>query len=331
MRARTALALIALGAATLAAALVLRPVDDTGPSGSGQLVFPSVAQTLPRAAQVRMSASGKTATLVLSGQSWGVAERGGYPILDSKLRTLFAGLAELHLVEPRTTNAAEYARLGVEDPGATGTSTLLTVSDSGGATLATLILGHRRMRSQGGLPEAVYIRRPGEAQSWLAEGSVATDADPTGWLVREITDIAPAKVARVEATTEAGTLVFARDGAKLALTPATDVKLDDYKLDEIAGALNGLTLADVQKGPLPGTRLGASVFSTTDGLSLTVTLAKDDKLLWAGFAADGKGAEALKKLEGWAFQLPDWRQTALLPTLAGIKAAEPEKPAEPVK
>lgn len=327
MKARTSLALIVLGAASLAAALILRPADDAGPTGSGQLVFPKVAAVLPSATQVQIESAGKASTLELKGKSWGLAERADYPIIESKLRELFAGLTELRLTEPRTSDPTEYARLGVENPGATGTSTLLTVRNASGATLATLILGHRRTRSQGGLPEAVYVRRPGEAQSWLAEGSVPADADPQSWLVRDLTDIAPAKVVKVTATTEAGTLTFTRSGAKLVLTPAPDVKLEDYKLDEVAGALSALTMTDVKQGPLPGTKLGTSVFTTDDGLSVTVTLAKEGKLLWASFAADGKGAEALKKLDGWAYQLADWRQSSLLPTMADIKAPEPAKPA----
>ncbi len=327
MKSRTAIALILLGAASLAAALVLRPADDTGPTGQGQLMFPNLAASLPKATEVEISSAGKSATLELKGKTWGLAQRGDYPITESKLRAVFAGLAELHLTEPRTADPAEYARLGVEPEGATGTSTLVTVHDGTGATLATLLLGHRRMRSQGDLPEAVYVRRPDDAQSWLAEGSVPADADPTAWLTRELTDIAATKIVKVAATTEAGPLTFTRDGARLVLTPPSDVKLDDYKLDEVAGALATLTLTDVQKGPLPGTPLGSSVFTTDDGLSVTVTLARQDKLLWASFTAEGKGAEALKHLAGWSFQLPDWRQAALLPTLAELKAAEPEKPA----
>jgi hypothetical protein len=331
MRARTSLALIVLGAASLAAALILRPAGDTGPTGGGQLVFPSIAATLPKAMQVTIASAGKTTTLELKGQNWGLAERADYPVIDSKLRQLFAGLAELQLTEPRTADPSEYSKLGVEKPGPTGTSTLLTVRDGAGATIATLILGHRRVRSQGGLPEAVYIRRPDDAQSWLAEGAVPADADPQSWLVRDLTDIAPTRIVKVVATVGSDTLIFTRSGAKLALTPSGDVKLDDYKLDEIAGALSSLTMTDVQKGDLPGTKLGSSVFTTDDGLEITVTLSKQDKLLWASFSATGKGAEALKKLEGWAYQLSDWRQTSLLPTLADIKAAEPEKPATPAQ
>ena len=43
------------------------------------------------------------------------------------------------------------------------------------------------MRTQGNLPEAIYVRRVGEYQSWLAEGRLAVDADLMQ-LLRDVLD-----------------------------------------------------------------------------------------------------------------------------------------------
>jgi hypothetical protein len=58
---------------------------------------------------------------------------------------------------------------------------------------------------------------------------------------------------------------------------------------------------------------------------IEIAVAKDEKQLWASFTARGPGAEALSNLSGWAFQLPEWRQTALVPTVADLMSSEPAK------
>ena len=45
------------------------------------------------------------------------------------------------------------------------------------------------MRTQGNVPEEIYVRRPDDNQSWLAEGSLQADADPQLWLDRDIMNI----------------------------------------------------------------------------------------------------------------------------------------------
>ena len=55
---------------------------------------------------------------------------------------------------------------------------LRVVTDAAGKPILAVIVGHRRVRSQANVPEDVYVRRPNDNQSWLAEGSVQVDADP---------------------------------------------------------------------------------------------------------------------------------------------------------
>ena len=330
MRGRTAFGLIVLGAAVLGAALTLRPASDVPPAGSGQLMFPGIADSLTRTARVEIVGNGKAATLVLKDGAWGLAERDGYRITLPKLREVLSGVAELKLIEPRTGDRDQFGKLGVDDPTAVGsTATGLKLRDGAGGVLADLILGHRRVRSQGGLPEAVYVRKPQDSQSWLAEGRIPADSDPQTWLVRELADIPADKIAHVGATRGADTLVFDRNKGKFGLVQPADVKVDDYRVEEVSRALTGLTMNDVRKAALPGAPVGSTVFTTTDGMTLTVMLSKDGARMWGSFAAAGTGAETFAPLAGWAFELADWREKALLPALADMKAAEPAKPDAP--
>ena len=204
MRPLTVIILLVIGAAALAGGWyfgIARMPNEAASVDAGKLMFPDLAQRLQQAAKIEVSHQGKTTVLDKQGDTWGLADRGGYPVQATKLRGMLTALTELRLVEPRTSDPAEYGRLGVEDPSAKdATSNLLVVLDGAGKPIVQLIIGHRRVRTQGDVPEQVYVRRPNEAQSWLAEGSLEVDADPQLWLDRDIMNIDHTRIATVKVT-----------------------------------------------------------------------------------------------------------------------------------
>ena len=262
----------------------------------------------------------------------------------SKLRGMLTALTELRLVEQRTTDPAEYARLGVEDPTQKdANSDLLVVSDAAGKPIVQLIVGHRRIRTQGNVPEQVYVRRPDEAQSWLAEGSLEVDADPQLWLDRDIMNIDHARIASVKVTRGETTLEFAHDSGKLKLTaPADHPPLDDYKLDDVDRGLELLNFQDVRADKAAqgdqgaqGDKVGEAVFTTTDGMAVTVTVLHSGKDVWTSFkvAGDAKTKDEADRLNarlaGGSYQLGNWKEKSLVPTLDDLKAAPPANPEAP--
>ena len=109
------------------------------------------------------------------------------------------------------------------------------------------------------MPDEIYVRRPDEKQSWLAEGSLQADADPTSWLDRDIMNISHDRIASVAVGDQA--LIFGRVDGKFALTqPADHPKLEDYKVDDVARALECIdaSVGEGRRGgagvPRPGTR-----------------------------------------------------------------------------
>ena len=346
MRPRTLLALVVVGILAVAGGWYFGTAEK--PSGqqtysAGRLMFPDLTSRLQDAAHIEITHQGKTMALAKHGDAWGLADRGGYPVQSSKLRGMLTALTELRLVEPRTTDPAQFSRLGLEDPsGKEGTSDLLRVLDASGKPIVALIVGHRRVRTQGNVPEQVYVRRPDDNQTWLAEGSLQVDADPQQWLDRDIMNIDHARIATVAVTHGDETLEFARDGQKLVLkSPADHPPLDDYKVDDIDRGLELLTFQDVQADKDPvGDKVGQSVYTTADGLAVTATVFKGEKDIWARFsAAPAPGRDSGEKskdesdklnarLSGWTYQLGSWKQKALVPSLDELKAPPPEKPSE---
>ena len=345
MKPRTLLALVVVGVIAVVGGWYFGAAEKPGEQqtfNAGRLMFPDLAPRLQDAARIEITHQDKTMTLARNGDAWGLADRGGYPVQASKLRGMLTALTELRLVEPRTTDPAEFSRLGLEDPnGKTATSDLLRVLDASGKPIVAVIVGHRRVRTQGNVPEQVYVRRPDDNQTWLAEGSLQADADPQQWLDRDIMNIDHARIATVSVTRGDETLNFARDGEKLALrSPSDHPTLDDYKLDDIDRALELLTFQDVQPDRDPvGDKIGQSVYTTDNGLVVTATVFKGDKDIWARFSAapapghdsaDKSKDEADKlnaRLAGWTYQLGSWKQKALVPSMDDLKSPPPERPA----
>ena len=347
MKTRTLTALVVLGVIAIVGGWWFGTAETPSPRAfnAGNLMFPDLAPRLRDAARIEIVHQGKMMAIVKHGDTWGLEDRGGYAVQTPKLRGMLTALTELRLVEPRTTDPAEFSRLGVENPDETnGTSDLLRVLDPSGKPIVALIVGHRRVRTQGNVPEQVYVRRPDDNQSWLAEGNLQVDADPQLWFDRDIMNIDHGRIASVavdrggSAPNGADQLDFARDGQKLVLKqPADHPPLDDYKLEDVDRGLELLTFQDVQTDSQPvGDRIGQTVYTTGDGLTVTLTAFKGEKDIWVRFTASGddKAKGEADKLNahvgGWTYQLGAWKEKALLPTLDDLKAPPPEKPAAAV-
>ena len=302
---------------------------------SGKLMFPDLTPKLKDARRIEITSKGKFTVIELKNGVWGIADRGGFKVQDTKLRGMLTTLTELRLIEPRTADPAQYARLGVEDPlvEKAGTANLLRVLDESGKPLLSVIVGHRRMRTQGNVPEQVYVRIPGEVQTWLAEGGLQADADPQVWLDRDVINIPHGSIAKVVANRDGQTIAFAAEAGKLKITrPLAYPKLDDYKLDDVARALESLTFQDVKPSSEPlGETIGDAAFSTSDGLEIAVTVSHLDKDSWTRFTVSGTNkAEADRlnaKLSGWAFQTGTWKDKSLVPRMEDLQ--EPPKEEAP--
>ncbi|MFO1023958.1 MAG: DUF4340 domain-containing protein [Acetobacteraceae bacterium] len=336
MTPRTTGILVVLGVIALGGGWYFGPgsvprAQESAPRGS--LMFPDLASKLKDAAKLEILHQGKTLTIEKRPDGkWGIASLNNYPVQESKLRGTLTGLTELRLQEPRTSDAAQYARLGVDDPGKPdSTADLLRLLDGSGKPVAAVILGHRRVRSQADVPEEVYVRRPDDAQSWLAQGSVSADSDPSQWLDRNLLNIPADRIQAVTVGDDA--LMFDRKDGSFALRHPTDPpKLDSYKVEDVSRALENLTLMAVKPdADAPKDEAGRVTFLTGDGLAIKATVFHAGKDVWARFAAGGDNkAEADRlnaRLAGWTFQIPNWKEKSLVPTLDDLKAAEPEKPA----
>jgi Domain of unknown function (DUF4340) len=332
------LALLGVTVAAVIAALVLT----SGPGGtvadraSGTAVLPGFALAAEQADHVVLVHGDQRITLVKQGDKWAVDEKNLYPVDGSKLRQLFLGLAELRYVEPKTRKPELYSRLDVEDAGKPGSkSILVTVSNDKAGVAAALILGQRRTDALGGGVDGIYVRKPNDAQSWLARGTLDLPTDIVAWLDRKLIDIGEDKVKEVVLTQPDGTkLDLARDKPedKLAVKdqpPDTKFKSEGI-LDQPAQALASLELADVHKAqdmPFPTEGVSHARYTTFDGLTIDIDLFDKDDKHWARFKAEGTGdaektaAELNDKLSPWVYALVEYKAKLLTTKLADLTAA----------
>lgn len=347
MNRRLALLLGGAAAAMVGGIVLLTPdtLDRGTVAGPGTgLAFEGLAARLRGAARIEIVKADGTLALVRQGETWVLPDKGGYPVRPEKVREMLVGLTELRLVEPRTGDPAQHGRLGVEDPAQPGgTGVLLRVLDTKGVALAELVLGRRRVRTQGNLPEGIYVRRPGETLAWLAEGRLPADADPQLWLDRDVANLPNARIraVRVRREGEAPLRLERGDGAEAPLRLVEPAEAspggepaDDVALDEVGRAFEFLTFLDVKPvAGLPDNVLGEGRFELDDGLVVTARPVRDGEALWVVLDASG-GAEAERlaaRWRGWAYQVGAWKEKAFAPRLEDFAArpATPEPPSQP--
>ena len=310
-------------AATLGGGLLLAPDAPPAPPAAA-LAFPALAERLPRAARVELRRHDATLILLRAEEAWGIAERHGHPCQPGRLRALFTGLTELHLLEPRPAEP----RTGTDDPlRAPATGTLIRVLDAGGAPLAELILGQRRSRPG---EETAFVRRPGEAGAWLAESRLEAAPDPELWLDRAIADLPAQRLRRVEVL-RAGEarLVLQRPGevdAPLVIVePREPPRPDGVALDALGRLFEGLSLhdvapaTDVPRGGL-GEALGEVRFGFTDGLGVVAWPRRAGEHLWVTLRAtgDAEAAALNRRWARWAYRLNGWQEATLIPRLEDL-------------
>lgn len=256
--------------------------------------FPELRADPDAIAKVTLStADGSFSLLRETAGRWVAPEHFGYPVDGAKVRDLIVALADMRLIERKTALPERYGRLEVEDLDAEeAKSRLLRLETADGEVRAEVLIGKERLRLTGTESSGTYLRRPGEADSWLASGSVRIAPAVVDWLVPEVVDLDPGRVHRIEIRrADEPSYVVRRAAAGEAFhlvgIAAGETLKEDADLARLGAALAMVRLEDVR----PRDQLAwpaahhTARFRTTDGLEVTVQLAEIDDQYWARFEA----------------------------------------------
>ncbi len=231
----------------------------------GATLFADLKPALGEVSEVRFAkGDGSRTTLRKSADGWMVAER-QYPADASRVRELVMNLASLKVVERKTQDPANYAKLGVEAPDhPTATSTLVEVV--AGKKTWSLVVG------KGADGRAVYVRKPAEAMSVLAVPFITVDPDQKRWIDRLLVDIPGANVHDVAVKPSSGAAYVltrpARGDQDLSVSPIPKGRkaATSMSLGVQTDALAAFHFDDVRAAPSPAAAAtDTATYRTFDG------------------------------------------------------------------
>ena len=294
-------------------------------AGDRERAFATLADRLNDAVKVEIVSNEARFALVRNGEEWGLEDRARYPVHYDKIKRAIVGLAELKLLEAKTSDPARHERLQVNEPDAEAAGSVrFAVKDSAGGVLAEGVLGKQNPNLFGESGGGTYLRRGKEAQAWLAEGEAALGKTRNDWLIRDIVDIDAEAVRRAVIRQPDGARIVVRqdkekDGAfTLDGIPEGRKLKDSGEAKNLAGGLWRLTFEDVKPAAdiaFPP-RFNTAEYETLDGLKVRVEMTVVDEVVWGRFSASAEGAageaaEAAgkkaaainRRAKGWIYEL----------------------------
>jgi len=271
MNQKKSASLAAVALVLIATAIWMSAHKDKQNDGGGGVVFADLKPALAEVDEIRLSkGDGSRTTLHREADGWVVVER-NYPADAARVRELALGLAALRVVEWKTRDPANYAKLGVEAPDQpTAASTLVEVA--AGKKTWSLIVG------KGADNRAVYVRKPADAVSALAQPLITADPDQKRWVDRQITDIPGANVHDITVKPASGApyqLTRADRGAAdvtLSPIPKGRAAASPMSLNGQAEALTAFHFDDVRAAPAtPAAPSDVATYRTFDGQVIEIS------------------------------------------------------------
>jgi hypothetical protein len=353
--------LIVAAALAISGALYLSSRRDLPRDTQGSALLPSLAGELNTvtALSVRRGNPAPTVTVHAHDGRWTVAERGDYPADVSKVRKLLLALSDAKIVEQKTSNPANFAVIGVEDPsapGATGAEISVTARDGKHA----VIIGKR-------VGAGNFARRGGENSSCSVEPGISFETEPRFWIDTRLLDVAAAGIQSIEVKPAAGSaytvhrVVPASGGAAGSASSAAPVSAnsgaagppapkdadnskgaENFTLDGVppgrkaadAAALapssttfSGLTVDDVTPvGDVDFSKATVATVTLSDGTVITMTGTTIGDKHWVQVKSS-KDAALNAKTAGRAFDIAGYRFDAIFRPLEQLLVPKAPLPA----
>lgn len=323
-----------LAAVSTAIAITSYAANNTwSPGGvAGARMFPALASNAGMVAAIELRQGPKVLTIEKAeGGPWRLKERGGYPVPADKVRALMVSLAEADLVEAKTRVADRYGLIELEEPtGAGAKSRSVRLLDAKGSVVAEAVVGKKRSDAFGFGKAGTYVRKPGDAQTWLANADLDVSADLKDWVKTDVFQVDSSKVSRVtvEMPGEQPLKIERNADKKLTVAgiPQGQKLKDGGTADSIARAAAFIDFDDVRKQTSSAAPKDVSTIKleTDNGLTVTLRLRKDGDAQWLAVTAAGEGDakktadEIAARTGGWEYQLSAKKADSLLKRRADL-------------
>jgi hypothetical protein len=326
-----ALAAVISGAAAVAAYTTYNQWDQG--RVVGEKLVPALASGNVDVSSLVITREGNTLTLESNANGqWSIKERDSYPADPDKVRALLVKLAQAELIEAKTRMPDRHALLELEDPSSKDAkSRSLKLLDGSGKTIADLVIGKRRWDAFGSGKSGTYVRKAGDAQTWLANAEIDVRAEVRSWINPTLVETESDKIQTLTIHIPGEELLkIERDASDKSKTqfvglPA-DAKLKDTTAaDGVLRAAARIDVDDVRKLDAPPSGDVSTVsFKNEQGLEITYWLRKDGDDYWLSIAASGEGdakemAEKIRnQAKGWEYKITSTKAGSLLKRRADL-------------
>jgi len=257
-------------------------------------------------------------TLRREKDGWVVAENSNYPVDLTKLREYLLKLSQATVIEEKTSNPKRYAELGVDDvKDASAAGVRLDIA--GLAQPTKLIVGNFNGAGGGG----TFVRRDGDAQSWLANGNLTVAKNVADWEKRDLADIAANRISSVTLTSADGKTwkAFKQQAGdanlQVADVPQGREVSSDYAANSVSTVLSNLRADDAMpaKDAAAPDKTAKVHYVMFDGVTVDAMTWQKDNKDFAQFAASLDTAAANAEI--------DRAQTKAKADFEAIAAAKP--------
>lgn len=281
---------VALALAVFAAIALRQESATVTNQQAGARIFPGLMNKVNDVAQILVQKGEQSITIKRDNNQWQVTNKDGYPANITKVKQTILGIADFETVEAKTKKAENYKQLEVDD-----SSSLVTLQDAQGQTLAALILGKVIDNGFSAATKAkMYVRKNGDDQVWLVKGELHADPVVTDWLAEDIMNIDPARIQQVsiqQADKKSYSIKKQKAEDKhftLGEIPKGKQMKSESAADDIAKALQSLRLSDVQKAgkvEFATDKTTHTEYQSFDGLIVTADIVSQDKDSYVKFTA----------------------------------------------
>lgn len=300
------------------------PAPSTTHALKGTLVLPDFAKDRAEISQIRFTLADATYTLERSRRGWIAPQSGGFPVRADRLSDLVIGLETLTYGDKRTSDPYKLDQIGLGEPSEGGNGVIMELFGPDGGLNDALVIGRKG--------EALYVRQPGDSQTYRVTGDLPPFYSRRPWLDLDILTIEPFTVAAVRLTDQTGERLYLRrePGADtrsfLPAPPDTDRTL----ISRLAASTTALAVTRIN--PLdakPATALTTApvarhISETFDGLEVDISAYREPDGTWITLYAveagrSARGAETLnKKADGWAFRLSEYDWQDFTPLVSSL-------------
>ena len=285
MKTKTLYILIAAAVLALIVAMLMNrssaPQSDV--TEQAKPLLPGLKEHMNDVNGITLTGAGNKTLLTLrrDNDGWVIAEKSNYPVDMTKVREFLLKLSQATLLEQKTSNPKRFAELGVDDVKDNDAKGVL-VDLAGLPQPSKLIVGNYNGGGGGG----TFVRRDGDAQSWLANENLSVAKNASDWEKRDLADIAATRLRSVTLTSGDGkTLKVYKDqpsdaNFKIADVPKGREASSEFAANNLGSVLANLRADDVAaaKDMPPADKPNKAQYTAFDGVHIDATLwQKDNK------------------------------------------------------